>query len=123
LGKQQRKLRRSPPVGTEEGAVVADVVYLMPRWTQQDWMAEAACKGQTALFFAPHGEQAEARGVREAQARAICLECPALNPCREYARRNREQGFWGAENDEDRMEARRRSRTGRPLAAPFAAEG
>jgi WhiB family redox-sensing transcriptional regulator len=112
-------------VSTEEGAVVADVVYLMPRWTQQDWMADAACKGQTQLFFAPHGEQAEARGVREAQAREICLRCPSLHPCREYARRNREQGYWGAENDDERMDARRRARTGRSplLTNPVAAEG
>lgn len=101
---------------------MADVVYLMPRWTQQDWMADAACKGRTALFFAPHGEQAEARGVREAQAREICLRCPSIVPCREYARRNREQGYWGAENDDERLEARRRARTARPMV-PFAAEG
>lgn len=103
---------------------MADVVYLMPRWTQQDWMADAACKGQTELFFAPHGEQAEARGAREAQARAICLRCPSLLPCREYARRNREQGYWGAENDDERMEHRRRARAGAGSTRPLiAAEG
>ncbi len=45
---------------------MADVVPLKARWTQQDWMAEAVCRGKTALFFPPHGEQAEARERREA---------------------------------------------------------
>ena len=86
------------------------VVELLPRWVQQEWMDLGACKGQTQYFFAPHGEQAEAREAREAIARAICNSCAALTPCREYARTNREQGFWGGENDDQRIEARRRER-------------
>jgi WhiB family redox-sensing transcriptional regulator len=96
-------------------AAMADVVPLKARWTQQDWMAEAVCRGRTALFFAPHGEQAEAREHREARARAVCMTCPVLLPCRDYARRHREQGFWGGENDEQRIELRRRTR---PPARP-----
>jgi WhiB family redox-sensing transcriptional regulator len=105
-------------------ASMADVVPLKARWTQQDWMAEAVCHGRTALFFPPHGEHAEARERREARAKAVCLTCPVLLPCRDYARRHREQGFWGGENDEQRIELRRRSRTvepRRPLA-PIAAQ-
>jgi len=89
---------------------MADVVPLKARWAQQDWMAEAVCRGRTALFFPPHGEQAEARERREARARAVCMTCPVRLPCRDYARRHREQGFWGGENDEQRLELRRRSR-------------
>ena len=102
---------------------MAHVVYLQPRWTQQGWMSDAACKGDTHLFFAPHGEQAEAREAREALAGAICRRCDVLLECREYARRNREQGYWGGENDDERAEARHRvvRRTalvpmGRPVA-------
>lgn len=94
---------------------MADVVYLMPRWTQQEWMSCSACKGKTAHFFPPHGEQAEAREKREAIAHSICMSCPVLLECREYARRNREQGYWGGENDEERVEARRRRGRSRPL--------
>src|SRR5205807_3805590 len=36
------------------------------------WTNEAACQGQTRLFFAPAGERPEARAVREAQARGVC---------------------------------------------------
>ena len=99
---------------------MAEVVVLLPRWTQQDWMAEGRCKGQTELFFAPFGEQAEPREAREAIARAICERCPVLDPCREYARRNREQGFWGGENDDQRAEHRKRARS-RPRPTGVAA--
>ena len=85
------------------------VVELLPRWVQQEWMELGSCKGQTQHFFAPHGEQAEAREARESVAGAICGTCVVLDTCREYARRNREQGFWGGENDEHRVEARRRA--------------
>jgi WhiB family redox-sensing transcriptional regulator len=85
-------------------------VVELNRWVQQDWMSEAACKGQTQWFFAPHGEQADARERREAVAMTICTGCNVLLECREYARRNREQGFWGGENDEERITARRKAR-------------
>jgi WhiB family redox-sensing transcriptional regulator len=85
------------------------VIELLPRWVQQEWMELGSCKGQTQYFFAPHGEQAEAREVREAIASSICAGCSVLEICREYARHNREQGFWGGENDEQRVAARRRA--------------
>ncbi|MGD9797114.1 MAG: WhiB family transcriptional regulator [Acidimicrobiia bacterium] len=85
------------------------VVEFSPRWAQQEWMDVAGCKGQTHHFFAPHGEQAEAREAREAVAAVICAGCEVLVACREYARLHREQGFWGGENDEQRVMARRRA--------------
>jgi WhiB family redox-sensing transcriptional regulator len=85
-------------------------VIELNRWVQQDWMSVAACKGQTEWFFAPHGEQADAREQREAVAMTICGGCDVMFECREYARRNREQGFWGGENDDERIVARRKAR-------------
>ena len=93
------------------------VVELTPRWVQQEWMDLAVCKGQTQYFFAPHGEQAEAREAREDLARTICHACAVMDVCRDYARHNREQGFWGGENDEQRITARRRARSGSRLSA------
>ena len=69
------------------------------------WTAEAACTGQTDLFFAPAGERPEARVVREEAARSICRSCPVLGQCREWARENREYGFWGGESEEERAAA------------------
>lgn len=92
-------------------------VVELNRWVQQEWMDEAACKGQTSWFFAPHGEQADARERREAVAMSICRSCAVMDVCRDYARRNREQGFWGGENDEIRVEARRAARRAAARAA------
>lgn len=69
------------------------------------WTADAACSGQTDLFFAPAGERPETRVLREARARAICGNCVALLPCRDWARENREYGFWGGESEEERATA------------------
>jgi WhiB family redox-sensing transcriptional regulator len=69
------------------------------------WTADAACTGQTDLFFAPAGERPEARVVRESQARSICRDCPVLLECRDWARENREYGFWGGESEEERAAA------------------
>lgn len=69
------------------------------------WTIDAACEGRTELFFAPAGERPEARVVREGKARAVCMECPVLVPCRDWARENREYGFWGGESEEERAAA------------------
>jgi WhiB family redox-sensing transcriptional regulator len=69
------------------------------------WTTEAACSGQSRLFFAPAGERPEARAVREAQARAVCRSCAALADCRDWAREHREYGFWGGESEEERAAA------------------
>lgn len=70
-----------------------------------DWMAEAACKGRTGLFFGIAGGRPERRVRREAQARKVCNGCPVIFQCREMARANRENGFWGGENEEERAAA------------------
>jgi WhiB family redox-sensing transcriptional regulator len=68
-------------------------------------MAQAACIGESATFFAPAGERPEARELREDKARAICGDCPVLSPCRGWARHYREYGFWGGESEEERAAA------------------
>ncbi len=69
------------------------------------WTGTAACRGQNDLFFAPAGERPETRNVREAKARAVCNTCVVLEPCRQWARENREYGFWGGESEEERAAA------------------
>jgi WhiB family redox-sensing transcriptional regulator len=70
-----------------------------------EWMDVAACAGHSDLFFAPFAERPEARVRREAAARLICHGCVGLASCREYARSNRELGFWGGESESERAEA------------------
>lgn len=66
------------------------------------WRAAALCTGKTELFFEAPGERRTRRERREATARAYCAACPVSEPCREWARANRENGLWGGENDEER---------------------
>ena len=67
-----------------------------------DWREFAACKGHVQLFFAKKAERPEARARREAKARKLCDACPVSEQCRSWARDNREYGYWGGENEEDR---------------------
>lgn len=69
------------------------------------WMEHGRCVGESNLFFAPFAERPEARVRREARARSICDQCLVLKACRDYARRNRELGFWGGESESERAEA------------------
>ena len=69
------------------------------------WMEQGRCAGDSNLFFAPFAERPEARVRREARARSICEQCVVLISCRDYARRNRELGFWGGESESERAEA------------------
>lgn len=69
------------------------------------WMDHAACAGQSELFFGPPGERPETRARREAKAREVCMSCSVLSECRDWARENREYGFWGGESEEDRAAA------------------
>ena len=69
------------------------------------WIGEALCGGKTHLFFAPPGERRTRRTKREALAKSYCLQCPVMAECRSSARENRESGFWGGENEEQRAAA------------------
>jgi WhiB family redox-sensing transcriptional regulator len=69
------------------------------------WTTDAACVGQTSLFFAPAGERPETRVLRESRARGVCRDCLVLAPCRDWAREQREYGFWGGESEEERAAA------------------
>lgn len=67
-----------------------------------DWRDNASCKTSTRLFFPPKAERPQARARREAKAQRLCEACPVAEPCREFARSNREYGFWAGESEEDR---------------------
>jgi WhiB family redox-sensing transcriptional regulator len=69
---------------------------------REEWVADAACKGQTHLFFPPLAERPQARVRREAQARLLCAGCSVEQECRRFARTNREYGLWGGESEEER---------------------
>ncbi len=70
-----------------------------------EWMETAACSGHSELFFAPFAERPEARVRRESAAKLICNICASMQSCRDYARVNRELGFWGGESESERADA------------------
>lgn len=80
-------------------------LFVGPDEVAMAWMRDGLCRGESDLFFAPFAERPEARVRREAQARDLCSRCPSADPCRQYARDNRELGFWGAESEADRATA------------------
>ncbi len=68
----------------------------------QEWRDQANCTGQLHLFFAKRAERPQARFRREAKAKKLCDACPVSEPCRDFARSNREYGYWAGESEEDR---------------------
>ena len=78
--------------------------------TQWDWAQESACNtDDLGLFFAPDGETAEGRKVREAVAKEICSWCPVRAECAEYALSKPEQfGVGGGMGEGERASVRRR---------------
>jgi WhiB family transcriptional regulator, redox-sensing transcriptional regulator len=79
----------------------SDVVTL-GNWSGRNWMENANCVGKTHLFFPKVAERPQARARREAKASALCQTCDSRIQCRDFARENREFGFWGDENEEQR---------------------
>lgn len=65
----------------------------------------AHCHGVSPdLFFGPPGVEPRLdRQRREAEAKALCRECPALLACRDHALRNAEvYGVWGGLGEQER---------------------
>lgn len=73
--------------------------------SRSTWVDQALCGDKTHLFFAPPGERRTRRTKREALAMSYCMQCPVKQECRAWARENRESGFWGGENEEQRAAA------------------
>ena len=72
------------------------------RW---DWQLAAHCRGQTELFFHPHGEREPRRSAREAAAKALCARCPVRRECADHALLMAEPyGVWGGVSETEREE-------------------
>jgi WhiB family redox-sensing transcriptional regulator len=69
------------------------------------WYEDASCRGKSQLFYPPPNETASHRAMRERYAAVVCASCPALVPCRDWAREQREFGFWGGESEAARIAA------------------
>ena len=71
----------------------------------ETWHLKASCRGpESQLFFPPSlPERREEREAREARAKRICLDCPVLDDCLDFAVRVREpHGIWGGLTEAER---------------------
>jgi WhiB family redox-sensing transcriptional regulator len=75
-----------------------------PREGDWDWQIDAACRGtDTATFYHPENERGPSRARRERVAKAICADCPVVEPCLRWALATREPyGVWGGLSVEER---------------------
>lgn len=68
------------------------------------------CRDTPALFFGRETESPGESQARNNRAKRICHGCPHLDPCRNWAVDNDEDGVWGGTTPLDRQ----RIRGGRP---------
>lgn len=64
------------------------------------------------LWFPAHGNRAGAE-----QAKAVCAECPARQPCLEWALKYEREGVWGGTTPHERQKIRRDARSASAKAA------
>jgi WhiB family transcriptional regulator, redox-sensing transcriptional regulator len=77
------------------------------------WQRRAACRGaDPSLFYGPWDEKPEERESREANAKAICAECPVRRQCLMFAvtapaEHGTRFGVWGQAGERERAQIRR----------------
>ena len=63
----------------------------------EGWWAGAACEGLDTYLFFPE------RGKSNRRAKQLCMECPVIDDCLEYAMKTRQKyGVWGGLGEEQR---------------------
>jgi WhiB family redox-sensing transcriptional regulator len=69
------------------------------------WRQHSACRGVDPDIFYPATDE------EAVEAKAICAQCPVLEPCLEYALANRERdGIWGGATERERRRIVRQRR-------------
>jgi len=83
---------------------VSSTVRLQPTSSEIPWRLRALCRAQPPeLFYPPDYARGRAKVAWEAQAKAICADCPVVAECRDYAISAREaHGIWGGTSPQDR---------------------
>lgn len=77
-----------------------------------EWVADAACRGATEVFFAERGDNKSVY-----KAKAICAICPVAEECLQYALDHHERfGIWGGLGPKERRALTNPSRKRAPVA-------
>jgi WhiB family transcriptional regulator, redox-sensing transcriptional regulator len=73
----------------------------------EDWRNQASCRHTDPDLFFPVGTTGPAIEQIEA-AKAVCMACPAQEPCLEFAlTTNQDSGIWGGTSEEERRKLRK----------------
>ncbi|MBO2449079.1 WhiB family transcriptional regulator [Actinomadura barringtoniae] len=76
--------------------------------TEEHWTDHAICRGADPDLFFPIGYSAELLQEQQAEAKAICANCPVVSDCLTWALRVGEpDGVWGGTTPEERRHLRR----------------
>lgn len=75
-----------------------------PTGLDSSWMERGSCRRvDPDIFYVPDGTRGQARQDCIAAAKRVCLRCPVLAKCREFALATREpHGVWGGLSEEER---------------------
>lgn len=77
------------------------------------WREHAACRDTDPDLFFPVGTTGPAL-EQIAQAKSVCAECEAKDPCLEFAlATNQDAGIWGGTSEEERRQLRRKRQAAR----------
>ena len=70
-----------------------------------EWQVHAQCRGMdSSWFFHPEAERGPQKEHRDTAAKAICGQCPVIEPCRDHALQVQEPyGVWGGLTEGDRQ--------------------
>lgn len=72
----------------------------------ESWMAEGACRRPNVNpddFYHPANSRGPSRRSREARAIKVCVSCPVMTRCADYALTNQERyGVWGGLTEDQR---------------------
>jgi WhiB family redox-sensing transcriptional regulator len=75
--------------------------------TKPTWIQHAACLDLDPELFFPVGTTGKALEQIE-EARAVCLGCPVINECLEWALvTHQDAGVWGGKTEDERRTIRR----------------
>jgi WhiB family redox-sensing transcriptional regulator len=82
----------------------ADVRRLLLVADADEWRLRALCRvHHPEIFYPPDNTRARTKLLWEARAKQVCVRCPVLTECRDYATRAREpHGVWGGTTPQDR---------------------
>jgi WhiB family redox-sensing transcriptional regulator len=98
-------------IGRDLGA--QEALFLLSKWVDQDWRAEALCaRSDPNLWFSPGA-------IEHREAKRICNMCPVRAECLSYAMAEPiDHGVWGGMTERERRRHRREAfARGEPIPA------